>query len=345
MKMFKRILLLVLIVACGFIAIAYSWTFTPQGRLDIAAAVIAKFSELSADPLVLDPARIEVLRSQANNQMGAALRLAPVTEAVTISDISIPGPGGAIRLRKYIPAHKGELPVMLWIHGGGFWMGNQLEDWDGRVAAMAADAEVAIFSVDYRLAPEHPWPAAVDDCYAALLWLHDNAVSQGLDANRIAVGGGSAGGNLAAAITLKARDEHGPAIAAQLLTVPATDASDTVYESEQLFAEGYVLTSQNVEAMIAAYLPNAANRLEPTASPLLAPSHSNLPPALVITAQYDPLRDEGEAYGKKLQEAGVPVEMIRYDGAVHGLMGSFVSMRDAHLAHVKLLQAVFSIKK
>ncbi len=342
MKLLKRLLLLIFIVACGFITIAYSWTFTPQGRLDIAAAVIAKFSELSADPLVLDPERIEILRNQANDQMGAALRLVPVTDAVTISDISIPGPGGAIRLRKYIPTHEGELPAMLWIHGGGFWMGNQLEDWDGRVAAMAADAGVAIFSVDYRLAPEHPWPAAVDDCYAALLWLYDHPKAQGLDANYIAVGGSSAGGNLAAAITLRAREENGPAIVAQLLTVPATDASDTVYESDQLFAEGYVLTSQNIEAMIGAYLPNAADRLEPTASPLLASSHKDLPPALIITAQYDPLRDEGEAYGKKLQAAGVPVEMIRYDGAVHGLMGSFESMRDAHLAHVKFLKAAFS---
>ena len=341
MKILNRFLLFILIVAGGFSLIAYSWTFTPQGRLDLIAAIIAKVSTLTAEPLMLDPAQIEVQRSQANDQMGAMLRLAPVTAAVTISDIAIPGPGGAIRLRKYIPPHEDILPVMLWIHGGGFWMGNQLEDWDGRVAAMAADAGIAIFSVDYRLAPEHPWPAAVDDCYTALLWIHDNARSQGVDANRIAVAGSSAGGNLAAAISLKARDENGPAIAAQLLTVPATDASDTVYPSARTFAEGYVLTSQDVEAMIAAYLPNATDRLDPTASPMLATSYKNLPPALIITAQYDPLRDEGEAYGRKLQEAGVPVEVIRYDGAIHGLMGSLESMRDAHQAHVELLEEVF----
>ena len=153
--------------------------------------------------------------------------------------------------------------------------------------------------------------------------------------------GSSAGGNLAAAISLKARDENGPAIAAQLLTVPATDASDTVYPSARTFAEGYVLTSQDVEAMIAAYLPNATDRLDPTASPMLATSYKNLPPALIITAHYDPLRDEGEAYGRKLREAGIPVEVIRYDGAIHGLMGSLESMRDAHQAHVELLEEVF----
>ena len=125
MKILKRFLLFILIVAGGFSLIAYSWTFTPQGRLDLPAAIIAKVSTLTAEPLVFDPAQIEVQRSQANDQMGAMLRLAPVTAAVTISDIAIPGPGGAIRLRKYIPPHEGILPVMLWIHGTG----NKVDLW------------------------------------------------------------------------------------------------------------------------------------------------------------------------------------------------------------------------
>jgi acetyl esterase len=341
MKILKRLIFLILLTVCGLGLLGYSWTYTPQGRLDLPAAVIAKIATLNAEPLVLDPVSIDTQRQQANEQMGVMLRQAPVTDEVTIGDRHIPGPGGSIRLREYRPPGEGMLPVMLWIHGGGFWMGNQLEDWDGRVAALAADAGVAIYSVDYRLAPEHPWPAAVDDSYAALLWLHENAAALTLDGNRIAVGGGSAGGNLAAVMALKARDENGPAIAAQLLSVPATDASDTVYPSDLDFAEGYVLTAQNIQAMMAAYLPNPEDRLHPLASPLLANSHADLPPTLIITAQYDPLRDEGEAYGEKLREAGVPVEVIRYDGAIHGLMGSLDSMRDAHRAQVALLNQVF----
>ena len=341
MKILKGLVLLIVLTVCGLGILAYSWTHTPQGRLDLPAAVMSRMAALTAEPLVFDLPNIDAQRRQANEQMGTFLRQVPVADNVAISDRQITGPGGSIRLREYRPQDQGPLPIMLWIHGGGFWMGNQLEDWDGRVAVLAADAGVAIFSVDYRLAPEHPWPAAVDDSYAALLWLYENAADLGLDGRRIAVGGASAGGNLAAVVALKARDENGPAIAAQLLTVPATDASETVYPSDRDFAEGYVLTTQNMEAMTEAYLPNAQDRLHPLASPILASSHRDLPPALIITAQYDPLRDEGEAYGEKLRDAGVPVEVIRYDGAIHGFMGSSDSMRDAHDAQVALLKQVF----
>ncbi len=341
MKILKRLALIVLLVVLGLGLLAYSWSYTPHGRMDVVAAIMAKMNTLNEEPLVFDLANIDAQRQAANDQMGALLRRAPVSEGVAISDRSIPGPGGTIWLREYRPEGNGKLPIVLWIHGGGFWMGNQLEDWDGPVSAIAADAGVAVFSVDYRLAPEHPWPAAVEDSYAALLWLHENADDLDLDAGRIAVGGGSAGGNLAAVVALKARDENGPAIAAQLLFVPATDASDTVYPSDEDFAEGYVLTSQNIGAMIEGYLPDPADRLDPLASPLLAPSHADLPPALIMTAQFDPLRDEGEAYGEKLRDAGVPVEVIRYDGALHGLMGSFDSTEDAHRARVSLLNEVF----
>lgn len=341
MKILKRLALIVLLAVIAVGLLAYSWSFTPHGRLDLPAAIIAKLASLNGEPLVFDLANIDTQRQAANDQMGAMLRRAPVTDGVTMSDRHIPGPGGDIWLREYRPEGEGAFPVMVWIHGGGFWMGNQLQDWDGLVSAIAAEAGVAIFSVDYRLAPEHPWPAAVDDSYAALLWVHENADDLGLDGSRIAVGGGSAGGNLAAVVALKARDENGPAIAAQLLFVPATDASDTVYPSDQAFAEGYVLTAQNIGAMLTAYLPNPADRLHPHASPLLANSHAGLPPALIVTAQFDPLRDEGEAYGEKLRAAGVPVEVIRYDGALHGLMGSFDSARDVRRAQVALLKDVF----
>lgn len=338
MKLLKRASVIILFALGGLGLLAYSWTYTPQGRLDFTAAVIAKVAALSAGPLVLNLADVASERQKANAQMGAMLRQAPVTDAVTISDLEIPGPSQSMRVREYRPPHTVALPFMVWMHGGGFWMGNQLEDWDGRIAALAADAHIAIFSVDYRLAPEHPWPAALDDSYAALLWLHANAAELGLDPDRIAVGGGSAGGNLAATLAIKARDESGPAITAQVLSVPVTDASDTIYPSERTFGDGYVLTAQSIEAMVEAYLPNPSDRLDPLASPILAASHAGLPQALIVTAQYDPLRDEGEAYGEKLRQAGVSVEVIRYDGAIHGLMGSIGSMRDAHRAQVDLLK-------
>jgi acetyl esterase len=343
MKALKLLALVVLLIVLGTGLLVYSWTYTPHGRLDAMAAIFARISAMNDEPLAFDLSSIDRQRRAANEQMGTLLRMAPVSDGVAISNRTIPGPGpgGGIRLREYRPEGVDNPPVLLWIHGGGFWMGNQLEDWDGTVSVIAAGAGVAVFSVDYRLAPEHPWPAAVDDSYAALLWVHDNAAELGVDGKRIAVGGGSAGGNLAAVVALKARDEDGPAIAAQLLFVPATDASDTVYPSDELFAEGYILTSPNVQTMLEAYLPNPGDRLHPFASPLLADSHADLPPALVMTAQFDPLRDEGEAYGEKLRAAGVPVEVIRYDGAVHGLVGSFDSIRDSHRAQVSLLRQAF----
>jgi len=184
-----------------------------------------------------------------------------------------------------------------------------------------------VVSVDYRLAPENPFPAAVDDAYAALQWVSENAESLGGDPSRIAVAGDSAGGNLSAVVSLRARDRNGPKVSCQALIYPATDPSSLDTQSQNDFATGFLLTKEGLEWFRSQYLPRPEDRVDPYASPLLAPDHSNLPPAVVITAQFDPLRDEGEAYAEKLRQAGVPVEVVRYESMIHGFV-SFLGIVD-----------------
>jgi acetyl esterase len=182
---------------------------------------------------------------------------------------------------------------------------------------MARRAGAVVVSVDYRLAPEHKFPAAVTDSYAATVWVAQNAERLGIDPKRISVGGDSAGGNLAAVVALKSRDENGPAIALQAMIYPVTDLSSFDTGSYREFNDGYQLTKVEMEWFRDLYLKSAADARNPDASPLLARDLRGLPPALVITAECDPLRDEGEAYAKRLQDAGVAVTSTRYAGMIH----------------------------
>jgi acetyl esterase len=227
-----------------------------------------------------------------------------------------------VPIRIYWPEADGALPLYLDIHGGGWWMGDGFP-FHAVMTRFAAEAQAIVVSVDYRLAPEHPYPAALDDCYAVLLWMHEHAADLGGDAERIAVGGGSAGGNLAAAIALRARDARGPRLRFQNLLVPVTDLSGTnQWASYAETGDDYVLTVSGMRQMVAHYVPDPAQRTSPYVSPLLADDLTGLPPALVVTALFDPLRDEGEAYGERLREAGVAVTIHREPGALHGFMGS-----------------------
>jgi acetyl esterase len=234
---------------------------------------------------------------------------------------TIPGPAGEIPVVVYTPESgpdDGPLPVLLFLHGGGFFLGSPHSH--GPVAReLAARSGRLVVSVDYRLTPEHEFPAAVDDCYAALLWVAEHAPEFGGDASRLAVAGDSAGGNLSAVLTLRARDEGGPAITAQALIYPVTDSGlDTVSMHDN--AEGYMLTAASMGWMWGMYVPDESRRSDAYASPLQAGDHAGLPPAVVITAEYDPLRDEGEAYAAKLAAAGVPVQQVRFDGMIHGFV-------------------------
>ena len=235
---------------------------------------------------------------------------------VDTEDSAAPGPAGDIPVRIYRPKGAGPgLPVLVYYHGGG-WVIGDLDTHDYAARELCAGAGCLVVAVDYRLAPGAQFPAAVDDSWAALQWVAANAESLGGDPSRIAVGGDSAGGNLSAVMSLLARDAGGPKLAFQLLIYPAVDM-DFSRPSIDENADGYVLTKDHMIWFRAHYLRSDADRADFRASPLLAPDHSGLPPALVITAEFDPLRDEGRDYAEKLQAAGVPTTLSNYEGQVH----------------------------
>jgi len=240
----------------------------------------------------------------------------PEVKIAHVEDRTIPGPEGAIPVRIYRPEGKGPLAALVYFHGGG-WVIGSLETHDASCRDLANRIGGVVVSVDYRLAPEHRYPAAAEDCWAATKWVAENAAALGVDPKHIAIGGDSAGGNLTAVVALMARDRRGPALRFQLLIYPVTDA-DFTRASYRENAEGYLLTTPAMEWFWGHYVPDAAQRQEAYASPLRAKDLAGLPPAFVITAEYDPLRDEGEAYAKRLQQAGVPTRLQRYDGAIHG---------------------------
>jgi acetyl esterase len=236
----------------------------------------------------------------------------------TVTDASIPGTGGDIPVRIYRPVDTASaLPVVAYAHGGGFVFCD-LDSHDGLCRNLANRIGAVVVSVDYRLAPESPWPAGAQDLYTAAEWVADNAGGLGVDPGRMVVGGDSAGGNLAAVTALMARDRGGPALAAQLLLYPVI-AADFDTESYRLFGEGFYNPKPALQWYWDQYVPTAADRRHPYASPLAADLHG-LPPAVVAIAGHDPLRDEGVAYADALEAAGVPVTRLRYEGGVHGFI-------------------------
>ena len=242
-----------------------------------------------------------------------------------VEDRSIPGRDGPLALRIYTPAGRGPFPILAFFHGGGWVIGN-LETHDAPCRALANAAGCIVVAVDYRLAPEHKFPVAPEDCYAATRWVADHAAEIGGDPRRLAVGGDSAGGNLAAVVAQLSRDRGGPPLVFQLLVYPVTDHRfDTASYREN--ADGYFLTKDGMEWFWNHYLARAGDGDQPLASPLRARSLRGLPPAFVMTAEYDPLRDEAESYAALLREAGVEVALTRYPGTIHGFfsMGNVLS--------------------
>ncbi len=232
-----------------------------------------------------------------------------------VTNLTIAGPGGELALRLYRPAGEGPLPALLYFFGGG-WVLGTIDTADGVSRSLANASGALVVVAGYRLAPEHPFPAAIDDCYAAVRWVAGHAAEIGADPARLAVGGDSAGGNLAAAVALRAR-AGGPALAGQLLVYPNTDqlADD---QSMRDSGDPFLFNRHSVAWYRRHYLTNPGDAANPLASPLRAESLAGLPPALVITAEYDPLRDQGEAYARRLAGDGVEVELSRYPGMAHG---------------------------
>ena len=237
----------------------------------------------------------------------------------SVANLVCAGPGGNLRLRVYRPKGAGTpAPVLVYFHGGGWVVGN-LESHDHLCRYVAAKSDVVVVAVDYRLAPEHKFPAAYEDCLAATRWIAANAAELGLDAKRIAVGGDSAGGSLAAVTALAVRDEGWPMLRLQLLIYPSTNfTADTPSMRDN--GTGYLLTRAAMEQFVDWYLPSRIARTDPRASPQLAPEHSGVAAAFIQTAEFDPLRDEAEIYADTLQRAGVASERKRYAGMVHGFM-------------------------
>jgi acetyl esterase len=263
------------------------------------------------------PAYQDLSPSEARKQM---LDLtAPVDPLLTVDKVenrSIPGPDSEIPVRLYYPEGIPPFAVVVYFHGGG-WVIGSLDTHHGVCHALAKKSGCLVVSIDYRLAPEHRHPAAVEDAYAATVWVAENADAIQADPQRLAVAGDSAGGHLAAVVAQMARDRQGPRLCSQILIYPITDFN---FETPSYLnnADGYMLTRDLMRWFWNLYLATGEPADHPYVAPLRAKDFRNLAPALVITAEYDPLRDEGEAYAAKLQQAGVNVKSIRYDGMIHG---------------------------
>ena len=252
---------------------------------------------------------------EAHNRRANVLGIPPAT-VFAVQDRTIPGPAAAIPLRIYKPRKSATpLPVLVFLHGGGHVIGS-LDSYDAICRQLALEADCVVVSVDYRLAPEHKFPAGVDDAFAALAWVGRNAAEFNGDANRLAIGGDSAGGNLAAVCAILARDSGGPPLRFQLLVYPRT-APDEEFPSHYAFAEGHMLTRRSILWFHDHYRASDADRNDFRYAPLIHPDLSGLPPALVIVGECDPLRDDGIAYAKRLEAHGTHAELALYEGMIH----------------------------
>lgn len=292
--------------------------FMNAGRLDVAAARIAKAIAASGVP---GPEAGTVEEARASFRASRAALAPQVPEVALVRDIAVPGSSGTIPVRLYRGLRTREedkLPVLLFFHSGG-WTSGDLDTHDNACRAIATVAHIAVVAVDYRLAPEHKFPAATEDAADAYSYIRTHAAELGLDATRIAVGGDSAGANLAAVLTHQLKDAHGSQPVAQVLMYPATDfAADT--PSLREFATGPTLTKASLDWFAGHYLPSEEDRLDWRASPLRAANFTGLPQTLLVTCGFDPLRDEGKAYGEALEAGGVVVRHRYFPGQIHGFL-------------------------
>ncbi|MCC3275403.1 alpha/beta hydrolase [Arthrobacter sp. zg-Y20] len=306
-----------------------------MAKLDLRVRLVGKV--LGA----VSVSRLSEKQILANQQR--SIRHNPVTDwllgglapGVDVREDAAAGDEGRIPVRVYRPADSAEaLPLVVLIHGGG-WTTGTLDVYDGIASTIARDARAVVVSLAYRLAPTHPWPAAAEDCYAALCDVAGRAAEWNADAGRLAVVGDSAGGNLAAVLTLMSRDRSGPGIIFQGLVYPATDLTMGSASIEEN-AQAPILTKSDMHRYGNLYVPDKEDRKHPYASPLLAPDHTGLPPALIQVAEHDPLRDDGLRYGAALRAAGVPVRVSTYVGMPHGYLAFPRLFRSASQALAEL---------
>ncbi|MDQ7804515.1 alpha/beta hydrolase [Amycolatopsis sp. A133] len=299
-------------------------------------ALLARSPDAPARPLTAAELRAEFARSRPEP--------GPAAPVASVTDHRVPGPGGDLRVRLYLPDAPGPVPVFGWIHGGGWTIGS-IEENEVSSRAVCAAASVAVAAVEYRLAPEDPYPAAPADCYAVLEWLAGGGAGAAVDPARIAVGGESAGGNLSTVVSLMSRDRGGPAIAAQVLICPVSGHPDDGHASYVDFATGYGMTAGAMRFFFAQYVPDREALDDPYLLPSRARDLSGLPPALVLTAEYDVLRDEGEAFARRLSDAGVAVDLHRYAGQIHGFYGLYTDLPASARSHAEVaayLRGIFA---
>ncbi|MBB5173661.1 alpha/beta hydrolase [Texcoconibacillus texcoconensis] len=311
-----------LLVAAMFIVIALAvhiWQTTDEGKLPAKTAVIlhAVNNNLVSLDIDIQPPQFLSRSSGGGNPLLVEERYVPVKD------------DGQIPVRMYRPQGEGPFPVILYYHGGAFMEGyGNIETHDNIVRSLAARTQSVVISVGYRLAPDYVFPTAVEDSYAALLWAKEHAEDFQGDPSSIAVAGDSAGGNLATVTAMMSRDRNGPDLTAQVLFYPLTTFRDIELESREIYDSGYYFLSRQVMYLARdLYTPNEMMRSNPYTSPLHADDLSGLPPALVITAEFDPLRDEGEKYAQKLADDEVPVQATRYRGVMHGFISLYEIMQ------------------
>ena len=283
---------------------------------------IEEFLKASAAAPPFDPSLSVAARREAAHRgmlLSFGVLSAAGAQVANIAERQIPVDGSSIRARIYTPRGSGPFPAHVYLHGGGFWMGAP-EMFDSQCQDLAAGAGCVVVSIDYRLAPEHKFPVPLEDCYAGLAFTARHARELDVDASRISVGGGSAGGGLSASVALLARDRGGPKLALQVLEIPVTDLTMS-QPSVRENGSGYMLTREGMAQYVGYYLARPEDARHAYASPLLAEDLSGLPPALIMTAEFDPLRDEGEAYARRLAAAGVTTTLRRWPGHIHGSMG------------------------
>lgn len=291
-------------------------TKTKNGKINMYTVVNLQLEKI-LNPRSPNEQSIEEIRERLNKE-STKLSKQPIPFS-NIKNITIDVNSEKVPVRIYTPEDEEMLPIIIYSHGGS-WIAGNLDTHDNVCRKLSQNTKAIVISVDYRLAPENPFPAGLNDVYNVLQWTHNNAKSINGDENHIAVAGDSAGGNLSAAVCLMVKDNNGPHITCQVLIYPSTNINELNTQSWSDFSNDFNISKEEMDKYISLYVPQKEDRKNPYVSPLLADEFNQLPDTLVITAEIDPLRDEGESYGNKLQKAGIQTEVIKFNGVTHGFI-------------------------
>lgn len=308
------VLIFILIIAGTFII--KTLTETRDGKINIYVAVSLQLDKI-LNPKSTNEESIEKIRAHLNRD-STKLSKEPIPFS-NIKNLTIDINSEKIPVRIYTPEAGEILPIIIYSHGGS-WIAGNLDTHDNVCRKLSQNTKAIVISVDYRLAPENPFPAGLNDVYNVLQWTYKNAKNINGDENHIAIAGDSAGGNLSAAVSLMSKEKNSPRITCQVLIYPSTNIDELNTESWSDFSNDFNISKEEMEKYISLYVPQKEDKKNPYASPLLANEFNQLPDTLVITAEIDPLRDEGEAYGNKLKETGIQSEVIRFNGVTHGFI-------------------------